>query len=469
MTPVLRRIHEVSETVGRAAAFPLQAVYPAERRRTGNHTTMRRITLTLFATTALALGCSSATDDNQSASAGTGGEAGTSGAAGAGGTPSGPPCDTTADCAETATPYCEPDSKVCIKPAGGLIGWGDGTPGSVTLTEIHRPLNAIEAPDLAFHPDRDELWVVNRKFEVEGQCLESNDTSPRCNSLAGRTTIIKAPGSKDQKVVSAQDQNAWHFMRRPPSLAMGDNGTFATCAEVMTSNYEDDPQNFTGATLWSTDLNVYAKPSGFNGSHLDMVHVTPLCMGIEHEKANVYWTFNGHVGSIDRYDFAMDHGPGHDDHSDGMVLRFAQGEFARVAGVPSHMVFNSADNHLYIADTGNARVAKLNTASGTKSGPIEPVYEDLAEARMVDNAEVATVVPSGTLEAPSGIALADNVVYVTDSATSRFYAFSLDGELLRTLETDLPPGSLAGVAVGSGGKLWFSDMKTGAVFRIDPS
>merc|ERR1711974_36901 len=103
-------------------------------------------------------------------------------------------------------------------------------------------------------------------------------------------------------------------MRRPPALAMGDNGTFATCGEAATGNFEDNPAMFIGPSLWSTDLAVYAKPSGGNGSHLDMLHATPWCMGIAHEVDNVYWAFNGHVGSLDRYDFNNDHGPGNDDH-----------------------------------------------------------------------------------------------------------------------------------------------------------
>ena len=34
------------------------------------------------------------------------------------------------------------------------------------------------------------------------------------------------------------------------------------------------------------------------GSHLDMLHNTPLCMGIAHEAANRYWVFGGLKGSV---------------------------------------------------------------------------------------------------------------------------------------------------------------------------
>ena len=34
-------------------------------------------------------------------------------------------------------------------------------------------------------------------------------------------------------------------------------------------------------------------------------------------------------------------------------------------GVPSHMAYRSSDRVLYLADSGNGRIAKLDTTSGT--------------------------------------------------------------------------------------------------------
>lgn len=381
-------------------------------------------------------------------------------------------CASNADCAEDAAgPICDVESGECQPaPAGALIGWGDGSPESVELTEIYTPRAPNEAPDLAFHPERDELWVLNRRPEAFGTCTDRNTFSERCQSMPGYTTIITHPGLEDQRWEIREDGNAWHFMRHPPALAMGEGDTFATCAEAATGNFENDSAMFVGPTLWSSDLDIYAEDPGpgLNGSHLDMLHASPYCMGIAHEQENIYWVFNGHVGSVDRYDFKSDHGPGYDDHSDGEIHRYVEGELSRVSRVPSHMVYNPDDGFLYIADTGNGRVVKLDTMSGEPGGAFSPVYEPLADYGYMDNAMLMEVVPAGTVEHPSGIALHDGVIYVSDNATNTFYAFDLDGTLLRTLETNLQAQSLAGIEIGRDNKLWFTDMYSGTVYRLDP-
>ncbi|AUX37695.1 MULTISPECIES: hypothetical protein [Sorangium] len=69
---------------------------------------------------------------------------------------------------------------------------------------------------------------------------------------------------------------------------------------------------------------------------------------------------------------------------------------------------------------------------------------------------------------PSGIEVHEGIVYATDHATSRFYAFDLTGRLVRTLDTGLPAGSLAGFTFGPDGKLYFVDLRSSRVYRIDP-
>lgn len=365
------------------------------------------------------------------------------------------------------TPFCD-DGRCVAETTGAatLIGTGTQSPDGVSFTEIFAPSNPIEAPDLEFHPTRNELWVLNRRYEVQGTCGSSTGYNARCASLGGVTTILFNPGEASQRAQYLEDENSWHFMRRPPAMAMGANDTFGTCGEAATGNFEDDQVNYIGPTLWSSDLSIYAQPSGGNGSHLDMLHETPFCMGIAHERDNVYWLFNGEVGSIDRYDFHVDHGPGADDHSDGEVHRYAEGSVKRVPNVPSHMVFDG-DKMLYIADTGNQRIAKLDTTSGTAGGQLSPIYEQLAASGYMANASLTDVVPTGTLTQPSGIALHDGVLYVTDHAQSKFYAFDLEGRLLASLQSPLPAGSLAGLTVGPNNKIWFTDMANGKVYRLD--
>ena len=226
-----------------------------------------------------------------------------------------------------------------------------------------------------------------------------------------------------------------------------------------------------GPALFSTDPAILGKrTSGGLGSHMDMLHNTPLCRGIAHEKENIYWVFNALDHSLDKYNFNADHGPGRDDHSDGEIYRYAMGKVKGVSGTdgtPSHVFFDADDNFLYVADTGNARIVRLDTTKGKKGGELERQNEPLqAQAVMLDT-DVEEVVPAGTLEKPSGLEVYKGNIYVTDTATSTFHVFDKTGKELRKLETGLPAGSLAGMAFSPTGKLYFTDKVAGKVLRID--
>lgn len=349
-----------------------------------------------------------------------------------------PECEANADCGGD-TPYCEPEELVCAAaPVGGLIGWGDGSVGSVKMRAVME--NLTEPTDLAFHPDRPELWVINR-----------DDDS---------VVVVTDFGGEAQAVQRMKDPAAMHFMDRPPAIAMGADNTWATCGD--SDNGGDD---FMGPALFSADLSIFAVSTPFGlGSHLDMLHSTTFCRGIAHETANIYWVFNSNKGSLDRYDFKVDHGPGNDDHSDGEIYRYVEGQVAGVDGTSSHLAYHGG--LLYIADTGNQRIARLDPSTATMGSAFfgdEPTLR-----RNMDGAELVDVVPPGTLEAPSGLEIIDDVLYVTDAAQSRLYAFDLEGALIRTLDTDLPAGSLGGMAVGPDGMLYVTDVAGSRVFRVEP-
>ena len=355
-------------------------------------------------------------------------------------------------------------------PRAAALGTGDGSAGSVSFTRIYTSPRTRQSTDLAFNPVRpNELWILHREPKSEAPCTEASATRSGCESLEGSVTILTDPGTTEMGGVWKKDDNAWHFMRRPPALAFGPGDTFATCGEERTGNFLDGEVDFIGPTLWSSDPAVFAvTPSGGNGSHLDMLHESPFCMGIAHEQGNVYWVHNGQRGSLDRYDFAQDHGPGNEDHSDGVLHRYAEGEVARVPDVPSHMVYWPPDRHLYVADTGNRRVIKLDTSSGQRGGPVTPVYEPLADHAVFMGSTVVEVVPARVLMAPSGLEIHAGILYVADHATSRIHAFDLGGEPIRSLATDLPAGSLAGLTFGPDDKIYFVDVREGHVTRIDP-
>lgn len=358
------------------------------------------------------------------------------------------PCESSADCAGSPdAPYCE---DACSPlPAGWQIGLGDGSVSSVTFTVVLQPDKPRTSTDLAFNPSiPDQLWVVN--------------------ALDDSVHIVDRAGAEDAAFQRLRDPAASHFMDRPPAIAFGSvvetwGQTFGVCGDN-----DNGGNNFMGPALFPSDLSIFTVETGTGlGSHLDMLHSTSFCRGIAHLEGNVYFVFNSDKGSLDKYDFVVDHGPGQDDHSDGQIWRYVEGQVAGVDGVPSHLAYDVDTKLLYVADTGNQRVAVLDTVSGAEGDAF--LGDEPARRRHVDGAVLSDFVPAGTLQRPSGIEVADGVVFVSDEATSVLYAFGQDGELLRTLETGLPAGSLAGITLGiTDEKLYFVDKVTSVVYRIDP-
>lgn len=338
------------------------------------------------------------------------------------------------------------------------IGLGDHSPSSVQLTLIAERAAGLRTPrDLAFNPlRRDELWIVNR-----------GDDS---------VVIIHQAPSDARTTERRKDGYALHFMARPSSIAfgaaettIGKPGTFATCQESR-NTYDDQapPNDFMGPALWSSDLETFAKknPNGL-GSHLDMLHESPNCMGIAWQEKNVYWVFGGRRRDIVRYDFQVDDGIGNDDHSDGAIRHYVAGEVTMKAGVPSHMVYRPEDKMLYIADTGNGHVVKLDTTSGTFAREINSIEPAVLREVYID-ATLTEVVPSSDdLSVPSGLEVKGDLLFVSDNEKGRISAYTLDGVRVNYLDTGLPKGALMGMALGPDGKLYLVDAVGERVLRID--
>lgn len=350
------------------------------------------------------------------------------------------------------TPGADAGPDATTAAPGSEIGTKDGTPSSVTFTEIYSAGAASKLVDVAYYPDKDQLWAVGY-----------GDHSVYVGNLATEPSSWK-------KVL---DPAAAHFMYKPPAIAMGTNGFWATCGDNTNEHPSvGDGSNalFMGPSLWTTDTTILGKrTSGGLGSHYDMLHNTPLCRGIAHVSANIYWVFNSYDSSLDKYDFHKDHGPGEDDHSDGEIYRYAMGKVKGVnGGTPSHVFYDASDKFLYVADTGNARIAKLDTTKGTKGGPLARQFEPLEGNGIMMGTDVEVVVASGVLTKPSGIEVKGDLVYVTDAATSTFHVFDKTGKEVRKLDTGFAANSLAGFTFGGDGKIYFADMVAGKIFRIDP-
>ncbi|MBI3135997.1 MAG: T9SS type A sorting domain-containing protein [Bacteroidetes bacterium] len=321
-------------------------------------------------------------------------------------------------------------------------------------TVIANGSDGIEIPrDLDFHPtlSNNELWVILKSTEASG----------------GKTVKISDAGEIGQTELVQQDDNAWHFMSLPTGIAFSENGNFATSPGVYDSNH-DGGAPFTGPALWSSDPAIYAQPSGGNGSHLDMLHESPYSMGIAHESDNVFWVFDGQNNCVTRYDFGIDHGPGNSDHSDGIVRRYSGMGLSEDPAyeVSSHLVLDKATNWLYIVDTGNDRIVRLDITSGSQTGTFVP-YEGTFESSIYGGYTSEVYVSTG-LTQPSGIDIVENRMIVSDYTTGQIMIYDISGSTvveLGQIQTGTP--GIMGVKFGPDGKIWYVNAITNEVVRLE--
>lgn len=318
-------------------------------------------------------------------------------------------------------------------------------------------LNRLNVPtDLDFHPDlnRRELWVTNYDTESSG----------------GSTVAFSNVGMGNQSSQWKRDGNAWHFMSLPTGVAFSDNGNFANSTGVFDANHNGGGP-FTGPALWSSDPAIYAQPSGGNGSHLDMLHASPNCMGIAHEKGNAFWVFDGFNLDITRYDFGEDHGPGNDDHDDGRIRRVVDFRVSMINNtIPSHLVLDKATDWLYIVDGGNKRVLRMDVNSGTAAGsPSWGPFEVLAEYTNLSNTSWEVIIDSGLVQ-PSGIEVIGDKLLVGDHANGHIIIYDISGPTITELKriyTGTP--GITGIKVGPEGYIWYVNRLRNELVKVEMS
>ena len=335
-------------------------------------------------------------------------------------------------CSGDDAPAAPSDAGTDAGPPGlALFGYGTHEPSTLDVTVIAGEDQGLWEPrDIAFSPAADhQLWVLNSDSAM---------------------VIISATGTPEQS----------HVRKRDASMA--------TAHETDEITQSFTPIDFMGPSLWPLDAELY---NGGHASHIDMLHNSPNAVGIAWDSGNAYWVFDGFHRSLTFYDFAADHGPGGDDHSDGIILRYVEGQVGYVDGVASHLELDHASGLLYAADTGNNRVAVLDTRSGARGEILEPNYDD-ADMFHMTSAPLSTLVDGAAygMVQPSGLALRGGLVYVTDRALSIVHAFDLGGMQVDWLDlsSQITPGALGAVELDAEGRLYVADIGTHRVLRIAP-
>ena len=316
--------------------------------------------------------------------------------------------------------------------------------------------DGLDGPtDLDFFPvlSKNELWVVNEKTEANG----------------GSTTTYFNVGTQDQTHVTREDANNWHFMSLPTGIAFGENENFGTSPGVFDANHNGGTP-FTGPSLWSSDTAVYARPSGGNGSHLDMLHESPECQGIAHETGNVYWVFDGYGNDIVRYDFVEDHGPGHDFHGDALIHRYSDDPVAKdpQGKVVSHLVIDKDSDWLYVVDNGNQRIFRIDITTGNFGGtPPFVGGEPVSEYRYITGYTQEDVVTSGLVR-PAGIDLVEDRMIVSDYETSEIIIYDISSMPATELgRINTGATGIMGVKIGPEGRIWYVDYDAEKLYRIE--
>jgi len=309
--------------------------------------------------------------------------------------------------------------------------------------------------DLDFHtnPEREnELWVINEQSAT----FDSN--------VGGSTVTYYNAGLESQWADYRKDSFSSHFMHTASAIAFSDNGSFANTLDVQDAN-NNMGGYFTGCSLWDSDTSIYARiyQNGPHlGSHWDMVHQSPFSVGIAAETGNIYWLFDGQHSSIAKYDFQQPHDYGGDNHYDAFVYRYDPREnnidigLEREQGLSSHIDIDPSTGWLYICDTGNQRLLRLNINSGQIGDALDTYGENLQGHYKMEEAEFE-IIASSTLVQPTGLDVSNGRLLISDFATGDILIFNIEGDIpveLGKIETGLE-NEIMGIKVGPDGSLWY--------------
>ena len=314
-----------------------------------------------------------------------------------------------------------------------------------------------------YQSDMNELWVINENSAT----FDSN--------FGGSTVTFYNVGTDSQWTDYRKDSYSGHFMHTASAIAFSDNGGFANTLDIQDAN--GNPSGyFSGCSLWEADTSIYARVNQNGpelGSHWDMLHQSPFSVGIAAETANIYWLFDGFHNTIAKYNFQephSDHEHGGEDHSDGLVYRYDEVVVERVSGLSSHMVIDQGSDLLYVCDTGNNRIIRMNINSGSINYSLTPYGENIEGYYSMHNAEYETVIDSGLIN-PTGIDIYNNYLLVSDYSNGEIIIYNIEQQNnlqeIQRIQTNLS-NDVMGIKVGPDGSIWYVCANSNKLYQILP-
>ena len=320
--------------------------------------------------------------------------------------------------------------------------------------------------DLDFNTNQNnvnELWVINENSAA----FDPN--------FGGSTVTYYNAGTDSQWTDYRKDSYSGHFMHTASAIAFSDNGGFANTLDVQDAN--GNPSGyFSGCSLWEADTSIYARVNQNGpelGSHWDMLHQSPFSVGIASETENIYWLFDGFHNTIAKYNFQephSDHEHGGEDHSDGIIYRYDEIVVERVSGLSSHMILDHGTDLLYICDTGNNRIIRMNINSGSINYDLTPYGENIEGYFSMHNAEYETVIDSGLIN-PTGIDIHNNYLLVSNYSNGEIIIYNIEQQdniqEIQRLQTNLF-NDVMGIKVGPDGSIWYVCTNSNKLYQILP-
>ncbi|KAH8083430.1 hypothetical protein JL720_8314 [Aureococcus anophagefferens] len=320
----------------------------------------------------------------------------------------------------------------------------------------------LRGRDVAFTPTPGAhlgTFAEGRSFSTAGE--EAWVVNAHNHSVS----IVSAVGTADATTFSRRDRGYFHYMANATALsfnAVADSGrdadkdtfaSFATCQNSLNTYLDTHvPNYFMGPTLYDTSP-AYPNLVTREGAecsdadacyflHSDMLHEAPDCVGIVHDPetatayGTVFWAVDAFLNDVVRFDFQQPHGPGNMDHSYAAVRRFVDVDVRPDPALHAGMVVDAATRSLFVSSAQTGEILRVDADSGAFSRsarggdgagvPEYPAFSSRLPSFEYSVYECTTqaVFASG-LDEPTGLALADGVLYVAEHATGAIVAFEV--------------------------------------------